>query len=93
MKKYIKIQKNILARREQKTTFFDNLWEEFCKLNIKRFYKLNTPQTFVSNLIVKEGILKLIKCIITARVDKTNKESIKREKSVAKIHSNMKNWG
>ena len=71
------------------TTFFDNLWNEFCKLNIERFYKLNTPQTFVSHLIIKEGILKLIKCIINARGDKSNKESIKHEKSVSKIHYNV----
>ena len=70
-----------------KTTFFDNLRDEFCKLNIERFYKLNTPQTFVSHLIIKEGILKLIKCIINARVEKSNKESY-----LIMCHNSAREW-
>ena len=89
VKKYIKIQNNSLVKRPQKTTFFDNLWDEFCKLNIERFYKLNTSQTFDSHLLMKDDILDLIKCIVNARINKSNNESIKHEKSVAKIHSNI----
>ena len=78
----------------KKPTFFNNLWVEFCTLNIERFYKLKNPQTFVSHSINKEKILKLIKFIINGRVDKSNKESINHEKSVAKfILMLMKNWG
>ena len=69
VKNYIKLE-IIHKPAETKTTFFDNLWVEFCKLNIERFYKLNAPQTFVSHSISKENILKLIKCIINGRVDK-----------------------
>ena len=89
VKKYLKNKYNIQARRLQKTTFFDNLWVEFCKLNITRFYKLNTQQTFVSHSITKGNILKLIKCIISGRVVELKKVSINHDKSVAKNHSNV----
>ena len=89
VKKYLKIKYNTHARRFQKTTFFDNLWVEFGKLNIKRLYKLNTQQTFVSHSITKNDILKLIKCIINERVVESKKESINHDKSVAKNHSNV----
>ena len=65
------------------------MWDEFCKLNIERFYKLNTSQTFVSHLLMKDDILDLIKCIVNARVHKSNKESIKHEKSAETNHSNV----
>ena len=38
---------------------------------------------------MKDDILNFIKYIINTRVVKSNKESIKHEKSVAKIHSNV----
>ena len=87
--KYWKIKYNTKVRRLQKITFFDNLWVVFCKLNIERFYKLNTQQTFVSHSITKGNILKLIKCIISGRVVELKKVSINHDKSVAKIHSNV----
>ena len=65
------------------------MWDDFCKLNIERFFKLDTSQTFAIHLIMKNDILDLLKCIVNARVIKSNKESIKHQQSVAKIHSNV----
>ena len=62
---------------------------DFFKLNKERFYKLNTQQIFVSHSKSKDNILKIIKYIINGRVDKSKKESINHEKSVAKMHSNV----
>ena len=65
------------------------MWDDFCKLNIERFFKLDTSQTFAIHLIRKNDILDLLKCIVNARVIKSKKESIKHQQSVAKIHSNV----
>ena len=89
VKKYLKIKNNTQNCKIQKTTFFDNLWVEFCKLNIERLYKLNIQQTFVSHSIGKDNTLKLVKCITNERVVESKKESDNHEKSVAKNHSNV----
>ena len=80
VKKYIKIQKI------HKTDFYNDSWDDFCKLNIETFFKLDTSQTFTINLIRKNDILDLRKCIVNTRVIKSKKESIKHQQSVAKIH-------
>ena len=42
VKKYIKIQNSSLVKKSHKTVFYDDLWDDFCKLNIESFYKLNS---------------------------------------------------
>ena len=85
----MKIQNNPLNKRIQKTKFYNDLYEAFGKLNIKRFFKLDTSTSFVNHLIRKCDITELLKCIMNGRVTKVNNESNKHQESVAKIHSNV----
>ena len=85
---YENSKKNIKQKNSGKK-FYNDLYEAFGKLNIKRFFKLDSSTSFVIHLIREKDIIDLLKCIMNGRLTKANNESNKHQESVAKIHSNV----